>query len=290
MTTLRAARTSRHFDAAPQQETPGARHWVSRGTNFVVVTTQARAGAVIEREQTEDESILLLPAGTAASVSSAGSTMRGEGDCLFILPPGASTIRVETDGRLYRIFGHTAADLAEVADNAALFATRDERVAAPVKWPEPVGGFRLRHYALKDFVRPDTTMRLFRTTTLMVNVFLPREGPRDPRKLSPHSHTDIEQGSLAIAGRYIHHMRYPWGPDATLWREDEHGEVGSPSLIVIPPTVVHTSQSTGTETSQLVDIFSPPRADFSLRPGLVCNAAEYPLPDEVAAMKNVQAE
>jgi hypothetical protein len=32
---------------------------------------------------------------------------------------------------------------------------------------------------------------------------------------------------------------------------------------------------------RLVDIFAPPRDDFSLRPGLVCNEAEYPLPERL---------
>jgi hypothetical protein len=256
----------------------------------VVVTTKAAPRATIERPRTVDESMILLPEGVAATVSAGAQSVRSEGNALVIVPPGACTIRVEGGGTFYRIFSQRAADLLELADNAAAFATRDGKVAAATPWPEPAGGYQLRHYALAQYARSDTTMRLFRCTNLMVNVFLPRQEPRDPKKLSPHSHTDIEQGSLAIAGRYVHHIRYPWSADSTLWREDEHGEVGSPSLIVIPPTAIHTSQSVGPEVSLLVDIFSPPRADFSLRPGLVCNADEYPVPAEVAAMTGVQGE
>jgi hypothetical protein len=290
MPAIRTTRTSLHYGTPPQLETTGAQHWISRGTNFVVVTTKARAGATIERAGNPDESIVLLPIGAAATVSAGGASISSPGDAVFIVPPGSSSVRVEADCTFYRVFSHRADDLAQAADNAAEFAQRDERVAKPVPWPEPPAGFKLRHYELAKYARSDTPMRLFRCTNLMVNVFPRRNEPRDPKKLSPHSHTDIEQGSLAISGNYVHHMRYPWGGDMTVWHDDEHDEVGSPSLCIIPPTVIHTSQSVGTEPSQLVDVFSPPRADFSLRPGLVCNADEYPIPPDVAAMTDVKGE
>lgn len=99
--------------------------------------------------------------------------------------------------------------------------------------------------------------------------------------MSPHSHDDFEQGSPAVQGTYLHHLRDPWVPDMTTWRDDEHGTVGSPSLLIIPPRVVHTTQSVGVGPKELVDIFAPPRADFSLMAGAVCNADEYPLPAEL---------
>jgi mannose-6-phosphate isomerase-like protein (cupin superfamily) len=63
----------------------------------------------------------------------------------------------------------------------------------------------------------------------------------------------------------------------TTWREDQHIEIGHPSLTIIPPTVIHTSRNRE-PNGRLVDIFSPPRVDFSRTPGLVINAADYPMP------------
>lgn len=290
--TTEAIRTSwyaRHHDAKPAQtDDSGVQHWATRGANFVVVVSRVSPGAVLSRQTQDDEYLVLLPEGVAAQFDAGAQTERAEGDTLVIVPPGASRVTVQDAGFVYRIFTNRARDWLALADNATAYADGAPQVAPLSDWPEPVGGYRLRLYPLARYIRPGVFGRLFRTQGLMVNVFEPQREPRDPRKMTPHSHTDFEQGSLAVQGRYVHHLRYPWVPDMTTWREDEHGEVGSPSLIVIPPQVVHTTQSIGTATTQLVDIFAPPREDFSLMPDLVCNADEYPLPErlrEAAAAK-----
>ncbi|WP_322107018.1 hypothetical protein [Paraburkholderia sp. J41] len=255
-----------------------AASWVTRGTHFIVCTSLVSDGARLTRDN-PDEYLLIVPpqGGLSATLRAGADCVEAVTDSLSILPPGRSEIEVHGTGYVVRIFSADAADLLALAGNAAAYATPNPDVAPLAPWPDPVGGFRLRTYALEAHRKPDSNMRVFRTCKLMVNMILPRVGARDIHKLTPHVHQDFEQGSLALDGSYIHHLRYPWVPDMDQWHPDDHVEMNSPSLIVIPPKVIHTSRCIGTGTSQLVDIFAPPRVDFSQR-GLVCNADDYPMP------------
>lgn len=281
----RPAHTAAWHDSPPQLTTgDGAEHWTTRGANYVIDAARVRPGAVLERTEQADEYMLLLPRGMAARVEAGAEAVDSEGDALCILPPGSSRVTARTAGWVYRVFSHRATDVAARAGNAADYANGASDVAPLEPWPEPVGGYRLRHYTLADYVRGDSPMRLFRSTNLMMNVFVPQPRPRDIRKMTPHAHDDFEQSTIMVAGSCVHHLRYPWTSDLQSWREDEHLALGSPSVIVIPPRAIHTTQTTDPSWNWLVDVFAPPRVDFSLRPGLVCNADEYPLPAAVSSM------
>jgi len=276
-TTGRAASCVRHYERPPQIETPGARTWVARGANFIVTVSSVSTGARLVRNAQPDEYMVFLPE-AGATLRAGQESIEAVPQSLTIVPPGTSEIVAASAGQIVCIYSHRAEDLLALADNAADYAQPTPEVAPLLPWPTPADGFRLRHYPLAEHTQPDSNMRIFRSTNLMVNVMLPRPVPRDVRKLSPHSHADFEQGSLAVRGRWVHHLRYPWTADMTTWRDDDHVEVDSPSLAVIPPKVVHTSRNVNEGGSWLLDIFAPPRMDFSSRSGAVANASDYPMP------------
>lgn len=269
----------RFYDEPPQIEDAGRRTWFARGQNFVLEYSDLDGEMVLERRDQADEYILmLLDSGLSAVIRTAAESVEAPGRSLTVLPPGESTATVRGSGRVVRLLSHRAADLASMAINAESYVEPHKNLAPLDPWPEPVDGYRVRVYDLTVPTLDSPKFRVFRCTTFMVNFFDPSEGPRDTTRLSPHSHDDFEQCSLVLAGEYIHHIRWPWTTNLSAWREDEHEHIAAPSVAVIPSQAIHTSQSMSSGQNQLIDIFAPPRADFSAKPGWVLNADEYPLP------------
>jgi len=275
---IRPASAGRAYSAPPQLTEAGSQTWITRGANFVIAVSSVERGAVLSRADNPDEYMVLLGDGVGATIKAGGETIEAAPESLTIVPPGPSEVTAKGAGHVVRVLSNRASDLLIKAENAATYADGAPEVAPLMTWPEPPGGFRLRNYQPFGYDKPDTNMRIFRSTNLMINVLTKRTSPRDVTKLSPHSHDDFEQASLLLEGDYIHHLRYPWVPDMSQWRADEHLEIGSPSVTVIPARVVHTSRNVGDARSWLIDIFAPPRLDFSRKAGLVLNADDYPMP------------
>ena len=279
-TPIRPAQFLALYDTEPTTvSAAGSRTWLVRGQHLVFAWTQAVAGDRFVRTGHPDEyAVLMYSASAPVRVSAGGETQDVGEEAFIVVPPGDSVVEALADGPVIRVFSTVAEDLAQACANAAAYTEPDPRCAPLIPWPDPVGGFRLRVYRLADHpVEPGRFGRIFRTTNMMINFLAEEPQPRDPHKLSPHTHDDFEQLSVAVKGEFIHHIQYPWGPDSTKWRPEEHARVGTPSLAVIPPPAVHTTQGVG-PYQQLIDIFSPPRKDFSARPNWVRNAADYPMP------------
>lgn len=269
----------RLYDLPPQETDQGCRTWYTRGQNLVLSYSSMSDGYAFERTEQADEYMVILPdEATSATITAGGRTVTVQGRTLTVVPPGASSVRATGTGRLIRLFSALAGDLAAKASNAESYRVAHPNVAPLQPWPDPPGGYRIRSYSLDVPTVGKQAFRLYRCTNLMVNYMNARTGPRKPTKLSPHHHDDFEQCSLVIDGTFVHHLRWPWIKDSTQWRDDEHEVCGAPSVTVIPPPAVHTSQATGDGQNWIIDIFSPPRRDFSEMPGWVLNAEDYPMP------------
>jgi hypothetical protein len=272
----------REIEATPADEhhDHGSRTWWTRSQAMVIGYTAAQPGDDLVVEGISGEHVVLVLDGAAVHIECAAGSEVVDEPAVVIVPQGTSTVHVDAAGTVVQLLAATTApQLAIRCANAGDYVEADRNVAGFVAWPDPPSGERVRVHALSEHPLEEGRLgRIFRCTTLMVNVFGEDRRPRDPTKLSPHHHDDFEQVSLQLDGDYVHHMRVPWTPDASTWRDDEHRHCAAPAVVVIPPPLVHTSQAVGEMRHWLVDVFAPPRFDFSQRPGWVLNADEYPMP------------
>ncbi len=279
-TPFKPATYARFYEDPPASNDANGRAWYSRGQNMIVNYILAQTGRTVlprratRRIRAADPGSRHASGDHAPRVKSRSVT----GPAVVFIPPGDSSIEARSDGALLRLLTTRAADLLPKCPNNGDYAEQDPNVPAFEAWPEPVGGYRIRAYPGDVPGQQGRFGRLYRGSTIMVNFGDGRVGKRNPREVSPHHHDDFEQYSIALAGEFIHHLRWPWTSDSTTWREDEHERCASPSVTVIPPPATHTSVGATDGLNRLCDAFCPPRFDFSRREGWVLNAADYPMP------------
>lgn len=273
----READLVRFFDHSPEAGV-GTRRWLARAQNFVVEWIEADAGArAFEVESEQETMVLALTTGVA--IDGGGQQARAAARTLSILPPGRFSITPAGAGAC-TVFASQRGDLAgRRVLNQATYAQPDPRIApvgAPYQRLKAPG--RIEVIALDDVAAPadNPRLKMFQSATLSIN-WVEYAGPRDRTALSPHSHADFEQCSLAAAGDFVHHFRVDWSKNANLWRDDAHVRVPSPSVAMIPVRLVHTTEGVGPERHVLIDVFAPPRRDFIAK-GWVANSADYAPP------------
>jgi hypothetical protein len=243
--------------------------------NLVVGHTETPGEATVERGEQVDEWLLLLPDGQSmATVVAGGAKVEVTGKSLIVVPAGPSSITLR-GRRMLRAYTARSTDLLAVAANASSYDAARPLVR-PLSEQPPASAGRVLVYSLDTPRRQGPPGRIWRSGELMLSYIDPLIGPRDPKAMTPHSHADFEQITVAIDGEYIHHIRWPWGRDLSLWRADEHERCVAPSAAVIPAQAVHTSQAMSPGLNQLIDIWCPARADFLEQPGWVLNADAYP--------------
>lgn len=272
----------RYYEEKPQLTGEGIRTWITRGANFAVVCSIGEAGASLSGRSADEHFVYALEGGIKVIAGDEQETLDVEE--LAIVPPGEWSIHFDRPGHVYQLI--TADEvLTNQASNAALYADGASEVAQVTPSLEPVGGYRLRRYSTLEAYARGGLVHAFRTRKLMMVPYNRFLEPRDETTLTPHAHADFEQGSIGLEGEWVHHLRVPWTSNRQEWRPDIHMKVASPSVLIIPAGVIHTSQGVAGEGMRLVDVFSPPRMDFSER-GWVDNAADYPLTSDESITAN----
>ncbi len=273
---FREPSVGRCYDDAPHRSADGVRSWITRGANFAVVISHGEAGARLSGTARDEQFVYALEGGVTLATDAERQTLDAED--LAITPPGNWTIEFVRSGWVVQQVTAEEA-VAEFAPNAAVYAAGAPEVAAAQAWPPPPGGYRLRRYSTLEAYARGGMVHAFRTRKLMMVPYPRFLEPRDETALTPHAHADFEQGSIALEGEWLHHLRVPWTANRREWRPDVHLHVGSPSTTIIPAGIIHTSQGVSGEGMRLIDVFAPPRMDFSER-GWVDNAADYPMPGQ----------
>jgi mannose-6-phosphate isomerase-like protein (cupin superfamily) len=244
---------------------------VSAGQNFTVEWVDAAQGGV--SFESRNEAMVIFPESGGGVAGPNGWTETAEA-AVMITPPGRYEIVSDGSG-IALIIATDRPDL----DTATLIdaGVPSNDLIAPVGTPftrrKPLDAPEVHAIAAIEAPEGNRRIKFLQSETISVNLVL-YNGPRGKGALSPHSHADIEQGSLAVAGQYVHHMRTPWGKDGALWLDDAHVDASAGTMILIPPELVHTSEGVGPKGHFLIDIFAPPRRDF-IGKGWVFNSEDY---------------
>jgi hypothetical protein len=148
-TEFSAAEYAKFYETPPQETGAGGRTWYARGQNYVVAYTEAKPGATFERSGQPDEYAIIVPdAATKIEISAGAQTERIDGYAVAFIPPGDSTIKVPTGGRIVRLFTSRSEDLTAKCSNAASYARPHPNIPPFEPWPAPPGGYRIRAYSL----------------------------------------------------------------------------------------------------------------------------------------------
>lgn len=266
------------FRNSHAEERKGTQHRTARGQNFYVEWIRGGAGSSAFPIKSAYEMMVLLP-DVGATIEGAAQTVDVKARSVAIVPAGDFSIRLAGSGTCCVLKSNSGETDGAAVVNDTTYAKADARVAPfgpPYKRTSGHDAIRIFEIDAVQAPKDNPRLKMLQSATMSIN-WVEYDGPRDRKALSPHSHRDFEQGSLALAGEFRHHLRVEWGSNADLWQDDRHVAASSPSVLIIPPDVIHTSEGVNGGRHLLIDIFSPPRTDFIAK-NWIANASEYTAP------------
>jgi hypothetical protein len=210
-----------------------------RSHSFLIAWTRADTATAGLDVASPAEYIMVLP-DAGAEITWKDGKLTAPGRSVCIVPEGRTSVRLLDGGQCLRFFSPVPAALA----NIDVFAKDRGSAAMPPLRPHEPAYRRVKAtgepvvHEVESYPNSAGMPRakLFQSATMSIN-WVEYQGPRDRTKLSPHSHTHIEQASIAVEGDFVHHYRTIWTPNADIWREDEHLPSGPDSITLIPPPI-----------------------------------------------------
>jgi hypothetical protein len=262
-------------DAVAPGMTRGQQSWLFRALDFAVCVSWLSEGEVLSEAGTQDEQALLIPHGLSVVVSAnSGAPESVMGPAFVSIPAGSWTLVCEEPGFVARVVsGHERETLAR-ARNSSSYADVD-----PEKQPwapgDPSAARQLRVWPVPA-TPPDTPREgvLFRTESLLIHWLFPWVGSGDVTSLTPRVHDRCEKMTVTLSGEHVHHVRKPWTTCLREWRPDEHVQVLSPSVAIIPPGNMHATRAVGPGLNQAFEIFPAHRLDVD-EMARVANSDDY---------------
>ena len=149
-TEFSAADYAKFYETSPRDDDANGRSWYVRGQNFILAYSEAKPGATFARSKQPDEYAIMIPdKDVSIEITAAGETVKVPGYAIAFVPPGDSRISVPNGGRIVRLFSYKCEDIAAKCSNAESYAKPHPNIPPFEPWPEPKGGYRIRHYSLR---------------------------------------------------------------------------------------------------------------------------------------------
>ncbi|MBT3361691.1 MAG: hypothetical protein HN403_18870 [Rhodospirillales bacterium] len=260
-------------------EKPEARessdHWFARGQNFAIEWVDVtKAGGAFEITADEEAMVVLPEIGATIEGQSQKAVAKGRSVC--IVPPGTYQVSMAEVGSCVCLFSDPDKLASPKIVNSDVYETADPRVAPVGKPMKRADGSTTITVIEIDGITTEgknSAMKVLQSATMSIN-WVERHGVRDRSDLTPHDHPDFEQGSVAMLGDFIHHLRVPWGKNANLWRDDVHTRANRKSVLISSVGLVHTTEAIENVQHVLLDVFAPARQDF-IQKGYVANSDDY---------------
>lgn len=252
----------------------GQQSWYVRGDNFVTVLSWAADGEVLTESAASDEHAVLVPEGVEVTVSAGTSqSVSVTGPAFAVVPAGPAEVTVRRSGYFLRVFT-ARGEVAAKAVNAAAYAQSADSAPLHADSERPAPK-TLRVISMTDGPEGDGRKdQVFRTDCLLITWFAPEDGPHDTDSLIARVDDDYEHALVTLGADFVHHLRRPWTQRMRDWRPDEHVQITSPSVSLIPPGNIHITRAVGRGEHQLIDVFAPLHV-YMTRSQHVVNAADY---------------